>query len=56
MSYSQISALAAIVGVFSSFGVVLAFVSWYSQTRAHRRTGNAHRAYPTGGGLITDDD
>jgi hypothetical protein len=55
MSYSQIAVLAAIVGVFSTFGVVLAAVTWYCGPRAHRRA-RRRGAYPIGGGLITDDD
>jgi hypothetical protein len=56
MTYGQIAILAAIVGVFFTFGVVLAWASWYSQPRTHRRVRHHHGAYPTGGGLITDDD
>ncbi|HEV2189099.1 MAG TPA: hypothetical protein VGR70_17955 [Stellaceae bacterium] len=56
MSYSQIAVLAAIVGVFSTFGAVLAWVSWYSQSHPRRRVSHKRSAYPTGGGLITDDD
>jgi hypothetical protein len=56
MTYGQIAILSVIVGVFSTLGVVLAWASWYSQTRTHRRASHKHRAYPAGGGLITDDD
>ena len=56
MTYIQIAVLAAIVGVFSTFGAVLAWVSWYSQSRRQDRVGRKHGEYPAGGGLITDDD
>jgi hypothetical protein len=56
MSYGQIAILSLIVGAFSTFGVVLAAVTWYCRPHAHRR-GRHHRgAYPTASGLITDDD
>ncbi len=56
MTYGQIGILAAIVGVFSTFGVVLAAITWYCRPRAHSRVRHHHGAYPAGRGLITDDD
>jgi hypothetical protein len=56
MSYGQIAVLLLIVGVFTTFGAMLAWASWHSQSRTNRRVRHHRGAYPTGSGLITDDD
>ncbi len=56
MTYSQIAVLALIVGVFVTLGAVLAWASWYSQSRPHDKLRHKHGGYPTAGGLVTDDD
>jgi hypothetical protein len=56
MTYGQIAILTLIVGVFFTLGAVLAWASWYSQSRTHRRVRHHRGAYLPGGGLITDDD
>jgi hypothetical protein len=56
MTYGQMAVLAVIVGVFTTLGAVLAWASWYSQSKPHDRPRHKHGAYPTGSSLITDDD
>lgn len=56
MTYSQIAILTLIVGVFTTFGVVLAAITWYCRPQAQRRVRRQRGVYPTGSGLITDDD
>ena len=55
MTFGQIAVLAAIVGVFSALGAVLAWASWYSQSHPHRRARHHHDAYPASSHLIIDD-
>lgn len=59
MPLRDIVVLGLIVSVFVTFGIVLGAVSWYcrgSATRSQRRAGDWPADYPTGGGLVTDDD
>jgi len=59
MPLRDIVVLGLIVSTFATFGIVLGAVSWYcrdSATRLPRRAANRRAPYPTGGGLITDDD
>jgi hypothetical protein len=59
MPVNDILILLVIVGAFSAFGLVLGFFTWYcSEKRKHsvQRRGRRHYDYPTGSGLITDDD
>jgi hypothetical protein len=56
MSYGQIAILTLIVGLFTAFGALLGWASWYSRPRAQHRDSGQHGVYPSSGGLITDDD
>jgi len=59
MPVFDIIVLSTIVSVFSVFGLVLAFLTWYcSDKRKHPVAHRGHRdyVYPTNNGLITDDD
>jgi hypothetical protein len=59
MSVHDIVILSVIVGAFSTFGVVLGSLTWYCSDKPKRpmqRHGHREHGYPTGGGLITDDD
>jgi hypothetical protein len=44
MTFGQIAILAVIVGVFFTLGVVLAWASWYPQSRTYRRVRHHHGA------------
>jgi hypothetical protein len=59
MPVFDIIVLSGIVAVFSIFGLVLAFLTWYCSDKRKRpaqRGGQRDYHYPNGGGLITDDD
>jgi len=59
MPLRDILVLGLIVSVFATFAIVLGAVSWYcrgSATRLPRRAADQRADYPTGGGLIADDD
>jgi hypothetical protein len=59
MPVFDIVVLSLIVAVFTTFGVVLGWLTWYcsdSRKRPIRHAGHRHYGFPSGGGLITDDD
>jgi hypothetical protein len=59
MPVFDIIVLAVIVTVFTTFGLVLGFLTWYCSDKRKRPVGehgHRHYDYPTGSGLITDDD
>ena len=59
MPVHDIIILSAIVGAFTTFGIVLGFLTWYCSDKRKRpvqRHGHRDYGYPTGGTLITDDD
>ena len=57
MPVFDIAVLTLIVAVFTTFGVVLGWLTWYcSDKRRHAKHYAGHRHYPTHSGLITDDD
>jgi len=57
MPVFDIAVLTLIVAVFTAFGVVLGWLTWYcSDKRRHAKHYAGHRHYPTHSGLITDDD
>jgi hypothetical protein len=55
MPLFDMAVLALIVAVFVTFGVVLAWVSWYCRNTARRDT-HLHEPHALSMGLIADDD
>jgi len=56
MPIFDIIVLATIVTVFTTFGVVLAGVTWYCSDKHKRPVDRrGHRQYPTGADLIVGD-
>jgi len=58
MRFHEMLVLGLIVSTFVSFGVVLAATCWYCRGAgtALRRDAGRNANYPSGAGLITDDD
>ena len=59
MPVHDIVILTLIVAVFTTFGAVLGWLTWYCSDKRKRpvqRRGHRDYVYPSGRGLITDDD